>query len=132
MAEKEEKLTIPHVQASNYRVAVADGATISVLTDALGTTFNIIFTRLEAPPISEIVTVVKQDGGIRQLGSGEINQPMRKVQEVGVLLRPDHAFQIAQKLLDLLSQLVPAQRQRYGIPEIAPKVTNESEKGQSE
>lgn len=120
MVQEQENVTMQHIQASNFRAAVADSAQLSLVTDALGTTFHLTFTRLDLSPISETFPAERREGGgFRQMGPATFDNPPRKVQEFAVMLRPDHAFQVAQLLLQYLSQLDEEQKKRYSIPEIA-------------
>ncbi len=120
MAQEQENVTVQHIQASNFRAAVADSAHLTVATDAVGTTFHLTFTRLDLSPTSETFPVERRDAsGFRQLGPATFDNPPRKVQEFAVILRPDHALKVAQLLLQYLSRLDEGQRKRYSIPDIA-------------
>lgn len=113
---KSTKMILPHVPAGNFKASTADGATVSVLRDGVGVTFQVTFTRIELMPVSETfpATLV---GGVEQTGPAVIETLPRKVQEFSALLRPDHAFQIAEKLLTDIAALDDGAKKRYLIPE---------------
>ena len=132
MAKKQENVTIEHIKAGHFRVAAADSAHLSVATDSLGTTFHLTFTRLDKSPTSETFSAeILEGGGIVQVGPPTFDDPPRRIQEFGVFLRPDHAFNVAQLLLRQLSQLDEGQKKRYGIPDL-PTVRSELDRGATE
>ncbi len=114
---KSTKRTLPHVPAGNYRASTADGATITILHDAVGVTFQVTFTRIDMMPVSETFPATELAGGMQQTGPAVIELLPRKVQEFSVLLRPDHAFQVAEKLLIDIAALDDGAKKRYLIPE---------------
>ena len=114
--EKSTKLTLPHVPAVNFKVSTADGATVTVVHDGVGVTFQVTFTRTEIMPVSETFPVTKVAGGARQTGPTAFEALTRKVQEFSVLLRPDHAFHIAERLLTDIAALDDGVKKRYAIP----------------
>lgn len=117
--KKRETLEVPYILAAHHRVVCADDAAVNSKTDILGTTFQLRFTRLETVPMGERFPVQVEGGATKQIGPTEFTgTDARKAVEVDVLLRPDHAFAVAQAILKRLEALDPAQRARYSIPEI--------------
>ena len=114
---KTTKVTLPHVPALNYRVSTADGATVTVLRDEVGVTFQVTFTRIEVMPVSETFPAKGLPSGMEQTGPAVIETLPRKVQEFSVLMRPDHVFKLAQKLLADIAALDDGAKKRYLIPE---------------
>lgn len=113
---KSTEMFLQHVPAGNFRASTADGATVTVLRDGVGVTLQVIFTRIELMPVSETFPA-KMVGGVEQTGPSVIKTVPRKVQEFSALLRPDHAFQIAEKLLTDIAALDDGEKKRYVIPE---------------
>lgn len=107
--------TVQFRDAREHRVLVADGATISVLGDGLGTTIAVVMTRKDLSPVSETFEAVREGEGIRQIGPSDIQSDLSKSKEVTILLRPDHAREIAVHLLKLLTAMPEDQRKRYRI-----------------
>ena len=114
---KSTEMFLQHVPAGNFRASTADGATVTVLRDGVGVTLQVIFTRIELMPVSETFPGTVLAGGVQQTGPAVIEARPRKVQEFSVLLRPDHAFQIAEKLLTDVAALDNGAKKRYLIPE---------------
>lgn len=112
-------LQIPYVLASHHRVICADDATVNSKIDALGTTLQLRFTRLETVPTGERVRVEIKGGVTRQVAPPEFTgtEP-RKTVEVDVIMRPDRALGVANAILTRLQAMEPAQRERYRIPDI--------------
>ena len=132
MAKKQENVTIKHIKAGHFRVAAADSAHLSVATDSLGTTFHLTFTRLDKSPTAETFPAeILEGGGIVQVGPPTFDDPQCRIQEFGVLLRPDHAFNVAQLLIRQLVQLDEGQKKRYGIPDL-PADRSELDRGAAE
>lgn len=126
--KRRETLEIPYILAAHHRVVCADDATVSSKTDILGTMIQVRFIRLETVPMGESIPVQVEGGFTKQIGPAEfMGTDARKAVEVDVLLRPDHAFAVAQAILTRLEALDPTQRARYRIPEIK-KVEVEKEK----
>ncbi len=122
--DTDEKITVPHVPASNFRLCVADSANVTSLFDGVGTVLQLTFTRLDATPVSESFPASKSDQGVRQTGPVKFETPIRKIQEFGVRMRPDHAQKIAQVIMEHLGKLDATQKQRYGISDlVAPAAT---------
>lgn len=113
---KSTKLTLPHVPAGNFKVSTADGATVTVAHDGVGVTFQVTYTRTEIMPVSETFPVIEVAGGARQSGPTAFEAVSRKVQEFSVLLRPDHAFYIAERMLIDVAALDDGAKKRYAIP----------------
>ena len=117
--KKRETLEIPYILAAHHKVVCADDATISSKTDILGTTIQLRFVRLKTVPMGESIPVQVEAGFTKQIGPTEFTgTDVRKAVEVDLLLRPDHAFAVAQAILTRLEALDPTQRARYRIPEI--------------
>ena len=116
------QIRIPHVKSSTYQAAPIDGAVVSILKDAVGTTFSLTLTRIEGLPSVEILpgTLEQDDTGIsiKQEGSSTFEGSIQKIQEFTAILRPDRAFEIAQAILIDLARLDNDQLKRYGIPRV--------------
>ncbi|HEY8094467.1 MAG TPA: hypothetical protein VIE65_00035 [Methylobacter sp.] len=115
---KQQKITLPYFIPPNLRAVPADGAVITAKFDPIGTSFQINFTRADFTPVTETFDVIPLEGGIMQGGIPSYDMPPRKVVEAIVVIRPDHAFQIASAILLNLNNLAPAVKQRYQIPEL--------------
>ncbi len=115
--DSDDKFTLQHVPASNFRVCAADSANLTQLYDGVGTVFQLTFTRLDSTPVSESFSVRKSDQGVQQIGQTEFEAPARKIQEIAVQLRPDQALRIANVIVQNVDRLSAAQKKRYGIPD---------------
>ena len=115
--DSNDKFTIKHVPASNFRVCAADGANLTQLFDGVGTVFQLTFTRLDSTPVSETFSGRRLDQGMEQTGQTEFEAPIRRIQEFGVQLRPNQALRIANVIVENLGRLSAAQKKRYGIPD---------------
>ena len=126
-AKKTKILTLPYVPAPGYRVAVSDGANINTLKDGLGVTLQITFLRKDATPESESFEADISGGVIRQRGPSKFEYTPKKIKEFGVLLRPDHAFEIATTLFRVLGTMSDDERARYAIPQFTIETVDEGE-----
>jgi hypothetical protein len=111
-------VTLPHERASEYRVVLADGATVTVLDDPVGSTVYLTFTRIDATPESESFVGVVSSTGVAQRGPSTFNARNAKVQEVTIALRPDHAFAVSRAVFERLREFDESRRARYNLPEI--------------
>lgn len=112
-----DKFTIRHVPASNFRVCAADGAILTQLYDGVDTVFQLTFTRLDSTPVSESFSARSLDQGMEQTGQTEYETPICRIQEFGVRLRPDQALKVADIIVKNVGRLSTAQKKRYGIPD---------------
>ena len=116
--DKRQRITVPVVQAKDYRVAVADGADVTAMTEGPDVTLQVSFTRKEVVLKSESFDADIKDDEIQPRGPIERNQDLQKTVEFGVMLRPDHAFQVAHTLLRVLGRLNDDIRNRYKLPQV--------------
>ena len=115
--DSNDKITLQHLPADNFRLCAADGANLTQMYDGVGTVFQLTFTRTDSTPVSESFSVRRSDQGIQQTGQTEFEAPIRKIQEFAVQLRPDQARKIAIVIVENLDRLSGAQKKRYGIPD---------------
>ena len=114
--QSRETVVLEHVEASDFKVAAVDNTTITRMYDGTATTFELTFSRLVTTPIKESFEVVHEGSGIRQVSKPEYDTPVRRVKECAVLMRPDHAMGLVQRLMTDLSNLPDDQKERYNIP----------------
>lgn len=112
------KITVPFVQANDYRVAAADGINVTALVDGKGAALQVSFTRRDNTPTAETFLANLRNGEIRRTGQKKFEGSPRKVVEFGVMLRPDHALEIATTIFRVLDGLSDEIQQRYGIQKL--------------
>jgi hypothetical protein len=121
MAEQENRPRhdLPHERSPLFRVCFADGTLLTTYADPVGTRIQLTFTRIDLTPEGESFELSDStEGRLVQAGPSDYRASARKVQEVAVLFRPDHAYELARAIMENLSQLPEAQRQRYNLPAI--------------
>lgn len=118
-AAQKELTKFQYVQGRDYRRVAADHAVVVAAADRLGTTFQVFFSQLEAVPnLEEMQTRVTPEGAIEQTGPSQVSVNIRRVNEICVLLRPDHAFLVAELIFSKLAELPEPMRVRYGVPKL--------------
>ena len=116
MAEEvTEQLEFPYREASGFRTVTVDSAIVGQVFDGVGTTVRVTFTRLDQAVSSEIVIGRKIEAGFQAAGAPSLQTNLQKTQEIAILMRPDHAFNIAKALFENLARLEPDQYQRYKL-----------------
>ncbi len=113
--QRQETAKLEHVEARDFKVAAVDNTTVTRMYDGTATTFELTFSRLVNTPISESFGVVHEGSAIRQVSTPEYATPVRRVKECAVLMRPDHAMGLVQRLMTDLSNLPDDQKERYNI-----------------
>jgi hypothetical protein len=113
--EQADHVEFLYREAPGYRIATADSAVIVQIFDGVGTTLKVTFTRLDPAVSSETVRGSKVGEGIQITGPGRLNVATHKMQEVSVLLRPDHAYNIAKAVFENLGRLELPQLERYRL-----------------
>jgi hypothetical protein len=114
-------LVFDYKESANFKAALSDIAVVQTRTDDIGAQIIVHFMRTDATPTGEKTSVFDEgDGRLRILGQIEVDSPNRRIIECTVMLRPDHALQLAITLLGNLSRLEPNLRAAYRIPEIEP------------
>lgn len=115
---EQEKVRIEYKISREFRVVFADAAILSQFGDGLATSIKITFTRTEPVVVAETFSGREEGGTFTQDGPPEFETAFQKTKEIAVLLRPDHAFSLAQALISNLSNLDDLQRERYRLPKI--------------
>jgi hypothetical protein len=120
MAEqaRRETRTLTIELAPDFRTVVSDSMVINLRTDQIATVVTLAFTRVDNTPTTEEIDVDVGPDGVEQKGPSRFNQPVRKIKEVDVLMRPDEAFKAAMVILETLEKLDEGQKKRYRLPKM--------------
>src|SRR4051794_30921324 len=108
---RERNVILPHTPSPNFIAVTADGATLGMRGDDIGAVLQLNFTRVEGMPIAEKFRALQDGNSIQQIGPPEFEVPKRKVIECSVILRPDHALQVAMAILQNVSNMSPHLKQ---------------------
>ena len=111
-----ESITIPYVEARDFKVAAIDNTLVTKTYDGVATTFELTFTRVANTPQSETFKAEREGDSVRQIAPTEYNTQTHRIKECAVLMRPDHAMNLIIRLTEDLSKLTDEQKARYNIP----------------
>ena len=125
---EQEKVRIEYKISKDFRVVFADAAILNQFGDGLASSIKITFTRTEPVVVAETFPGHAEGGTYAQEGPPDFQTEFQKTKEIAVLLRPDHAFNLARAIILNLSKLDDLQRERYRLPKIDTiSVTEEDE-----
>lgn len=111
-----EDIRLKHIRSDGFRIVVSDNAICSMVADQFGARITMTLTKMAISSSSE-AAVREDDGGIRTLSGSNVESEVYRSLEVAADLRPDHALNVANQLLETLKGLPAALKQQYGIPD---------------
>jgi hypothetical protein len=116
---RERNIKLSFQESRHYVSVAADSALVSSKVDDNGALLQITFTRVESAPVSETIRVAEEASGFRVLSSQPPELVNRKIIECTVILRPDHALQVATALMQSVSNLPEHAKRIYNLAEIS-------------